>query len=121
MAAKYSPRTLAKTEPVITIAGVTSVVFAVLGFLVAHGYLSNAQENTYEQILTTVIPFLIPLIAGLFARAIVWPPFAWVEGEVLTHKQAVNAPADVSAHVVTYSADLDVEPSYGADLDPVTV
>jgi lysylphosphatidylglycerol synthetase-like protein (DUF2156 family) len=60
-------------EPVLTAAGVTAVLGGVLGFLVAHGILSNTQASSVTQVLAVVVPLVLPLVLGWIARSKVTP------------------------------------------------
>jgi hypothetical protein len=60
-------------EPVLTAAGVTALLGGVLGFLVAHGIISNTDASTMTQVLAVVVPLVLPLILGWLARQRVTP------------------------------------------------
>jgi hypothetical protein len=62
-----------QNEPVLTAAGVTAVLGGVLGFLVAHGIISNTQASSVTQVLAVVVPLVLPLVLGWIARSKVTP------------------------------------------------
>jgi hypothetical protein len=62
-----------KNEPVLTASAVLAVLGAVLGFLTAHGVISDTDASTLTQVLAVVVPLMLPLVVGWWARRRVTP------------------------------------------------
>ena len=62
-----------KNEPVLTVATILALLGAVLGFLTAHGIISNTQASAMTQVFAVIVPLVLPLLAGWVARQKVTP------------------------------------------------
>jgi hypothetical protein len=60
-------------EPVLTATSVLAVIGAVLGYLVSAGVLSDTQASSMTQLFAVLVPLVLPLLAGLWARRKVTP------------------------------------------------
>ena len=60
-------------EPVLTASSVLALVGGLLGYLTSSGVLSATQASTLTQVCSTVVPFVLPLVAGWVARSKVTP------------------------------------------------
>lgn len=60
-------------EPVLTVSSVLALVGGVLGYLTSSGVLSATQASAVTQVCSTVVPLVLPLVAGWVARSKVTP------------------------------------------------
>lgn len=62
-----------KSEPVLTASVVLAVIGGVLGFLTAHGVISSTDASAWTQLAAILVPVVLPIAAGLWARRKVTP------------------------------------------------
>jgi hypothetical protein len=72
-------------EPVLTAASVLAVVGALLGYLVSAGVLSDTQASAMTQLFAVLVPFALPLLAGVWARKRVTPVQKAVDDSMERH------------------------------------